>query len=136
MSIIINGDNGDSPSRKTLQSLFKALPGYVKQFKKKAAAKKAMRATHATLPRKVCKICCVAFDSAYVRKDAGIEPAICESCQKLLDSGHVALIEGMRYAFILPKGDAMNDMKGKIVKVSTETMDAVQARKGDSNDKK
>jgi hypothetical protein len=128
MSIILNGDNGDTPSRKTLQGLFKALPGYVESYKKKAAAKKAMRATHATLPRKVCKICCKAFDLAYVRKDDQIEAAVCEDCQKMLDTGHVALIEGMRYAFIMPKGDAMADMRGKIVPVSTETMNAIQKR--------
>lgn len=120
--------NGDAPSRSTLKQLFNALPGYVEQHKKKMDAKAAMRATHATLPRKVCNVCGVGFDIALVEKTALVATATCKDCQDKLDSGHIAFVEGIRYAFVKPTNNKLADMVGKIVKVGTDVMDAIQRK--------
>lgn len=118
-----------SPSHDTLKKLFHALPGYVAQHKKKMEDRAKMRATHANLPRKVCNVCGVGFDIAYIAKDSTTEVATCKDCQSKLDSGHIAFIEGIRYAFVKPTNNRLADMAGKIVKVGADVMDAIQKKK-------
>lgn len=96
---------------------------YVRTHKQKVAPKSFGMAT---LPRKCCKICIKQFDMAYVPSDTRVEPATCDECQKQLDAGMIACVSDTRFAFISPKNEDMNDLKGAIVQVRKETMDLIE----------
>lgn len=117
--------NGErkGPSVAGLKNLFRDMREYVRTHKQKVAPKSYGMAT---LPRKCCKICIKQFDMAYVPSDTRVEPATCDECQKQLDAGMIACVSDTRFAFIKPKNEKMDDLRGTIVQVSGKTMDEIQ----------
>lgn len=115
------------PDRKTLLSLRAMLPSYIDGLAKRRIGGKGKPAL-VRKPRKVCKVCCVAFDHAMLRAsdDTAIEGDLCERCKAHLDNGGFAIVAGGDYALL--KSPEFTDWAGQIHKVSPAVMEQVKTR--------
>lgn len=95
------------------------MTGYVEQKKQ---GHKFTTGAQANIPDKYCTICGAVFGSA--PPEAPLKAYICGMCNGKLSEGQTAIVCGNRYAFIV-NSKSLEDMKGKVIKVSAETMDAM-----------
>lgn len=111
-------DNRDKGPQ-NLDRLHASMLGYVEQKKK---GHKFTPGVKANIPDKYCTICGAVFGSA--PPEAPLKAYICGMCNGKLADGQTAVVCGSRYAFIV-NSKSLEDMKGKVIKVSSETMDAM-----------
>lgn len=113
------------PSPENLRRLYEALPDYVEQLEEKREARGEKRVSK-SLPKNLCDICGRGYNHSYlVLKDSVPEmDGHCPRCETFLKEGYTALIAGNEFAFI--KSASLEDMAGKVQKISSDTMTAVK----------
>jgi len=119
--MISPNEQPSGPSLRTLMGLRKQMHDFVKTKKKQIAHEQQMATGMETRERKCCKVCCALFDKALVSIDAPLEAGVCKDCQAMLDDGYVGIVHGNEYAFIKPRNEAMNDLRGQVIHVCAET---------------
>ena len=121
-----NNRDSTAPDPKFLQHLAGMLPSLAEGLRKKRIAGRG-RPAKVQHPTKVCKICCVLHGHKFMEQAVPeLKPEICEKCQKQLDEGHIAFVADRRYAFVMPRNNKMDDMKGKIVQLSGHVFDKLE----------
>lgn len=116
----------DDPNKP--RHLAKLLGNVVKYIRDDKRGRIPRKPKETVVPRKVCKICVKSFDfiTVKIKAERDVEAAVCENCQKFLDEGCIAIVQGTRFAFIKALNNRCADMRGKIVMVSKQVMDMAE----------
>jgi hypothetical protein len=111
-------DGGDGPDVGQLRALHGMLPSFAKGIVEKKTLGKGnkVHAVKPKVPRKICKVCALAFDHVEGTEPLPLTPSKCEKCDAMLKQGYIAFISGDRYIFA--KSKAMADQAGEILKIS------------------
>lgn len=81
------------------------------------------------LPRQTCDICATCFDFALIPADSPVSVGRCADCKEKLSTGHYAVVSSKGYAIIAATGQ-FSDMGGKVVRVTPDNFDKIQAKYG------
>lgn len=121
----------DGPSHETLANLHAMLPSFIKGLRRKQVIGKGNPAS-VIRPGKVCKVCGLLFDKVSMPADAevSIVPALCKTCEPMLEEGYTALVCGEDYAII--KSDRLKDWAGQIIHISANVMEKLKHERNGS----
>lgn len=114
-------DENTGPSFENLLKLRDALPKLAHDLTHKKIGGKG----RPVIPqaRKTCTVCCKLYDFVTTKEDVLLQPVPCETCQKELDAGYVAMVGGDKYAFV--KSKRLADLAGRVVHVPPHVMEKI-----------
>lgn len=105
------------------------MPSMAKQVEQKTAR------LHATpqRARKICRVCSKGFDFVFTHNDVKCGMGLCESCDKMLKDGYVAIVCGLESAFV--KHPSIADLGGEIVELDSARFAQYKARFNETSKK-
>lgn len=122
----------DPNGPKNLDKLFDQIKGMARLCKRNKPTRGSRPVVYAKSPRQVCDICLKLYDYAICNTQTEPTLSRCEDCKQKLSEGYIAVtcLKG-GYAFI--KSESLSEFAGKMLRVSDETFQAVQAKSQSNN---